>query len=679
MYKNLSLLSMQIRSLILICVLTIVPALLIPGKARASHAAGGELVYEWLADSTYKVIFKFYRDCGGALEPPAPTLCYRNTCDGQVYTSTMKKSELLPGGMPNGSSVSVGCSGYENSCLNLGSTIPGYAEWWYLDTVTLPARCSNWTFYTYVSQRNPSNNLQTAVFYVEAILNNELAQGNTSAYFSIKPVPYVCINQPYTFNNGAVDVDNDSLAFEVLLPKQFSGNVCSQYPANCILKGSNPSLGLPSNPFQTNNTFNLNTVTGALSFTPAEQGPQTVTIQAREYRNGVLIGSVMRDIQVQVLSCENSPPAVTPLFNTFVNAAWVNNQVQACASAPFSFCFAVISPDPESILRVADNHTAAVPGSVVAYSNQLNDSVKGCFSWTPSAADTGLRLLIVTVFDTTCLPPGILFTQSFTLPIYVWPGTRAAPDVFFDLPDEACIEQEITIEPSKKGRKLYLWETTPAVLVDKKDERLTLKWSGAGRHAVSLSTIPDAGCISLPFTDSILVRDHPHAEILGASDNNVCLGDTISVKALDMAAYSYQWQPSGAPADIRAVETVLRINSSIPVVLTVTDDLGCQASDSIYINARPCCDVFLPSAFTPNGDGRNDVFRTMNAAHSEVETFIVVNRFGETVFRTINIHKGWDGTFAGVPLDAGTYYYYIKYKCLDNRVYEKKGDVILVR
>src|ERR1044071_4828189 len=137
------------------------------------------------------------------------------------------------------------------------------------------------------------------------MLNNEAAQGNTSAYFSVKPVPYVSINKPYKFNNGALDIDGDSLVFEILMPRDFRQPGCTTVPANCVFQATYPPLNLSSNPFQTNNSLNLNPYTAELSFTPAEQGPQTVTIQAREYRAGVLIGTVMRDIQVQVLNYEN--------------------------------------------------------------------------------------------------------------------------------------------------------------------------------------------------------------------------------------------------------------------------------------------------------------------------------------------------------------------------------------
>ena len=222
-------------------------------KSFATHAAGGELLYEWTGGSTYKIIFKFYRDCGGASQPSSQVVCYKNTCNSVSGTINLNAISTLPGGNPNGTPVSTGCAGSSTECDNPSSTVPGYREWWYEGTITLPSQCDSWIFTTSVSNRNTSNNLLGVLnLFIEARLNNLNAQGNSSPYFSVKPVPYVCINQPYTFNNRAVDPNNDSLVFEVLNPLHGSG--CSATPTNAPFTSKTPPLSIPSNPFQTNNT-----------------------------------------------------------------------------------------------------------------------------------------------------------------------------------------------------------------------------------------------------------------------------------------------------------------------------------------------------------------------------------------------------------------------------------------
>ena len=80
-----------------------------------------------------------------------------------------------------------------------------------------------------------------------------------------------------------------------------------------------------------------------------------------------------------------------------------------------------------------------------------------------------------------------------------------------------------------------------------------------------------------------------------------------------------------------------------------------------------------------NKDGRNDVFRIVSDGHHELKTFRIQNRWGATVFETADEQTNWDGTYNNIPQDMGTYYYYVKYKCIDGNYYEKKGEVLLMR
>src|SRR5690606_31901964 len=121
--------------------------------------------------------------------------------------------------------------GYPTRCAF--GTLPGYREWVYAAEVTLPSRCHTWRFYTGVNARNNAiNNLVNPggrVLWLEATLNNEVTQSNSSPYFSVKPVPYVCVGMPYTYNNGAIDINTDSLYFENLQPL-FGATGCSANP-----------------------------------------------------------------------------------------------------------------------------------------------------------------------------------------------------------------------------------------------------------------------------------------------------------------------------------------------------------------------------------------------------------------------------------------------------------------
>jgi gliding motility-associated-like protein len=93
-----------------------------------------------------------------------------------------------------------------------------------------------------------------------------------------------------------------------------------------------------------------------------------------------------------------------------------------------------------------------------------------------------------------------------------------------------------------------------------------------------------------------------------------------------------------------------------------------------------CCDdfIFIPSVFTPNGDGRNDLFEISLKAESRIMNIEIFNRWGQLVYHTNN-NSPWDGTFNGISVDMGNYFYNVSYTCKDGTIMNKKGEVLVVR
>lgn len=118
--------------------------------------------------------------------------------------------------------------------------------------------------------------------------------------------------------------------------------------------------------------------------------------------------------------------------------------------------------------------------------------------------------------------------------------------------------------------------------------------------------------------------------------------------------------------------------------VTVSDSLGCSrildGVIKIKVNNGDCKEpyLFVPTGFTPNGDGENDLLFVRGAAITELY-FAVYNRWGEIVFETTDKNKGWDGTFKGNLMDPAVYAYYVKAKCVNNLEFFKKGNVTLIR
>jgi gliding motility-associated-like protein len=393
--------------------------MLVPGlfcfskPVSATHCAGGDLTYEWVSDSTYRFIFTLYRYCGGIAANQYVVLNVANSCNQAQGQFTLTRVTTLRSGLPNGSEVSTSCPGYGTLCS--GGSYPGYEEWVYSGLVTLPSRCNSWNFYVNVNARNNSTNLVNGSlhnFHVEATLNNLHAQGNSSPYFSIKPVPYICLNVPYAYNQGAVDPDGDSLGFELVTPLYAPGMQMTYIPPYGVF-----------NPFATvAGTFSFSPLTGQIAFTPSMLSQNTVSVRVTEYRNGVRIGSVMRDIQYSVLPCTITQPEVEILKESLEGALYNNGVIEACANTPFRFCFKSVSSSAGAVLVVSDNHMDVFPDAVVSYTGLLTDSVTGCVEINPTIKDVGQKTLVIIVKDSSCNLNGVMVTQSYAIPIVIRPA-----------------------------------------------------------------------------------------------------------------------------------------------------------------------------------------------------------------------------------------------------------------
>jgi gliding motility-associated-like protein len=179
--------------------------------------------------------------------------------------------------------------------------------------------------------------------------------------------------------------------------------------------------------------------------------------------------------------------------------------------------------------------------------------------------------------------------------------------------------------------------------------------------------------------------------------NNCSATDSVEVKALlsfpsnflkavdSICQYDkLQLQPQGSYTSYLwstgASEPKIIIDKAGTYTLTVTDVNGCKGSDTIRIVQKDCMDgVYIPTAFTPNNDYVNDVFRVK--AFGVVISFQLqlYSRLGQLIFSTTDPNKGWDGRLNGLPVDAGTYAYQCTYQIEGSKPGVEKGTVVLIR
>jgi gliding motility-associated-like protein len=155
-------------------------------------------------------------------------------------------------------------------------------------------------------------------------------------------------------------------------------------------------------------------------------------------------------------------------------------------------------------------------------------------------------------------------------------------------------------------------------------------------------------------------------------------GSVEAIASGGVPDYGYEW--SSKPPQYSATATDLE--SGVYHVV-VTDANGCITATQSPVEQQLCCQIFLPDAFSPNNDTKNDVYRILEYGGGVIlGEFRIYNRWGQEIFSTREITKGWDGTFKGAQQNLDTYHYVVVYQCNEKGIISqkvKKGDFILVR
>jgi len=223
-----------------------------------------------------------------------------------------------------------------------------------------------------------------------------------------------------------------------------------------------------------------------------------------------------------------------------------------------------------------------------------------------------------------------------------------------------CLGSDKILDPGS-GYSSYLWSngsTGPTIAI-----------SAVGVYWVMVTD--DHGCHAADTAD-VLTAAAPPANFLPA-DTTICqYGDLVIKTTLPFVTYSWSDLSDGTSLTVKQPGTYW---------VTVTDKNGCTGKESILVTGKECLlGLFVPNAFTPDGNGHNDRFRPLyygNAVHFD---FAVFNRWGQRVFETQSPGSGgWDGTINGVAAPAGTYVWICSYQSDGQQPAIQKGTVILIR
>jgi gliding motility-associated-like protein len=192
--------------------------------------------------------------------------------------------------------------------------------------------------------------------------------------------------------------------------------------------------------------------------------------------------------------------------------------------------------------------------------------------------------------------------------------------------------------------------------------------SQGGEYSVTVSI---GNCVD---QDTVFIDEQSMPDIMLGDDQYLCAGQPFPLYATTYGA-SYLWQDG-------STDSVFMPQITGNYYVTVTNQCGTDA-DSIFMNFQDClCAVFVPNAFSPNGDPTNQVFRFKQACSEFASRFRIYNRIGQLVYETNDPYEGWDGNYEGEPAPEGVYLYEVKYRAFHSGklVNEtKRGTVSLIR
>jgi gliding motility-associated-like protein len=164
----------------------------------------------------------------------------------------------------------------------------------------------------------------------------------------------------------------------------------------------------------------------------------------------------------------------------------------------------------------------------------------------------------------------------------------------------------------------------------------------------------------------------------GPSDTSVVLGQPLQLGA--SGSINYSWTPTTWLDNPLIRNPISLPQNDITYTVRVSNNFGCFDDASIRVHVfRIKPDLLVPNAFTPNGDGTNDIFKPIPIGMKSVDIFRVYNRWGQMLYSGTGNGAGWDGTFAGRKQEMATYVWYAEGVDYLNNKLKRKGSVILIR
>lgn len=731
---------------------------------QAAHIIGGEITYKCLGNGNapntrrYQFTMKIYRDCqgGGAVFDSSPGSPFNATVT--IHRAGLNLPfRVFELGAPSITRIQP----VANPCLIVPPNVCVEEGIYVMPIIELPVSTESYYVVYQRCCRNVSiNNIVApdqsgATYFVELTPEAQNSCNNSPTFNDFPPI-VICAGAPFLFDHSATDAEGDQLVYELCSPFLGGGpNTFNAEASDGV--APNPDIAPPylpvrfllpsysvSSPLGAAANLQLDANTGIMTAHPSITGQFVVGVCVSEYRNGRLLGTVRRDFQFNVATCE---PTVVARMDAdsmlsdkeflilscgdknvnitnssyqrqFINAYNWEFDINGDTTSLTTWDAALMFPDlgeyrgrlilnpntscgdtAQVVIRIFPEIKAdfsysydtceveavkfqdlSVTGSDRLtnwqwnFEGEMTSSVQHPSYFFPTAGDKAVRLQVRDVNG--CVAQTAKTVRYFPVP----PALIVAPNTF-----DGCVPASIFFnnlsDPINEQYDI-LWDFGDGG--SSTDLSPTHIYETPGLYTISLDIISPLGCqIDTIFTNWINVDPSPTAAFTYSPQELTILSPTATFQNQSLFAVGYAWDFGGFGVSSLADPVFTFPDTGRHVVqLIATHESGCKDTVLQVIDIIPEIRYFLPNAFTPDSDGRNDTFKGTGVLDGMRNfSFNIWNRYGELLFTANDPEVGWDGQDAKTGKNAppGVYVYTVQFIGPRGEFVERKGTLTLLR
>ena len=711
-------------------------------SSKAAHLVGGEISYKCVGTgtngNTYQIRLTIYRDCnssGAPFDMQAPITIYGGPNQNTVVQTVMVARGPIVGipavvnnpCLQTPPNVCTEKATYTTN-VTLQPATHGY-------TITYQRCCRNNTI------SNVANSGTWGSSYYIKIPPQDSVCNSSCAFISDPPI-VMCKDDSLNINFAVLELDGDSVFYSLCQPLHGgSQNSPAPNPPSAPPYTPVPFLFPYSTgyPLPTSPTVAINSSTGILTGTPTGVGQYVFAVCAEEYdSNGVLLSTLRRDYQFNVMVCQsnvvsNPTPqdfqpnticngtTVTFLDSSYngTNYLWLfndpNNPGASATGQNPTYTYGdtgtytiqlILNPgypctDTAEVtyelynpVNPAFSFTGPVcfDENLITFQNQSSNGGNAVANW-----DFGLDASIPTF--TGWNPPPIVFNTWGDHYVSLTIEENGCEDTFLDTiriyrrPEtNVSVENQIGCAPFTvafwdstitDGQVIYNWDFGDGVLSN--DSNAVYTYANPGTYDLNLTIYFIEGCtdtITVSYADFITVYPSPTSSFVADPTNATIYTSNIEITDLaadptddiltnmgDGSIYYNQAQFNHSYTDTGWFE----------VEHVVINTFDCPDTSKATIRINPETLIFVPNAFTPDGDGKNEIFFATAVGIKEF-SFKIFNRWGEVLFETTDPSTGWDGMHPnGKEAIQGVYTWTVFAKGQNDKLIEKRGHLSLLR